>query len=350
MSRFKKTISELNKALKTRGFAASVLCALLSFIVFYVSTSANALYIRDDEKGVVRFSLESDVDKILRSSNMATMSTDESIEFMGYDGNYGEVLISRSVPIYATLNGLTTTLKVNNASVLDVMEILEVDFDEDDEVNMPLNHIMTEGEHLVINTVDHKKEIETEVIPFEVSYKDTCLLKPGKTKVLKEGERGASEVSYLRTYKSGELVEESVLSEEIIEEPKDRVILVGKRSEPISKLDFGIELDENGKPTEYSSVMTNAVATGYSSKLRNVKGASGMRLYEGYVATNPDIIPYGTKMYITSEDNRFVYGCAIAADTGTALMDGIIDVDLFYESYLESCLNGRQIVNIYFVD
>jgi 3D (Asp-Asp-Asp) domain-containing protein len=55
-------------------------------------------------------------------------------------------------------------------------------------------------------------------------------------------------------------------------------------------------------------------------------------------------------MYITSPDNKFVYGFAIAADTGTALMDNIIDFDLFYETYVESCLNGRKHLNVYILD
>ena len=350
MYSFKKTISELNKALKTRAFAASFLCVMLSFIVFYLATSANAVYIMDDEKSVLKFTLQSDVDKILRSTDMATMSADETVEFLGFEGNYGEVKISSSVPVFVTVNGITTTLKVNNADVYDIIEMMGVTFDEDDEVNMPFNHILKENDHVVINTVEHKKETDQKVLPYETTYKETCLLKPGKTRLLHEGVNGEAEESFLRTYVSGNLKEEKKLSENVLTAPKDAVVLVGKQSEPISHLDFGYEFDENGKPVGYKDVMTNAIATGYSSKLRNVKGASGMRLFEGYVATNPNVIPYGTKMYLTSEDNRFVYGYAIAADTGTALMDGIIDVDLFYESYLESALNGRKIVNIYILD
>ena len=89
--------------------------------------------------------------------------------------------------------------------------------------------------------------------------------------------------------------------------------------------------------------------SGYSAK-RGAWGASGMRLSPGYVATNPNEIPYGTKMYIASPDGSFVYGYAIAADTGTGLMQDVIDVDLFYDTYTESCLSSHRIVNIYILD
>lgn len=73
-------------------------------------------------------------------------------------------------------------------------------------------------------------------------------------------------------------------------------------------------------------------------------------LSAGYVAVHPGEIPYGTRMYITSADNSFVYGFAIAADTGLGLLGDVIDVDLYYDTYLESCLNGKRNVNIYLLD
>ena len=45
-----------------------------------------------------------------------------------------------------------------------------------------------------------------------------------------------------------------------------------------------------------------------------------------------------------------MYGFAIAADTGLGLLGDVIDVDLYYDTYLESCLNGKRNVNIYLLD
>lgn len=70
----------------------------------------------------------------------------------------------------------------------------------------------------------------------------------------------------------------------------------------------------------------------------------------GHVAVDPREIPYGSRLYIVSHDNNFIYGCAIAADTGTGLLADIVDVDLFYDTYAESALNGRKIVDIYVLD
>ena len=68
------------------------------------------------------------------------------------------------------------------------------------------------------------------------------------------------------------------------------------------------------------------------------------------MAVNPNIIPYGTLMYITSDDGSFVYGYAYAADTGTAMMEGHAFVDLYYQTYQESVESAVVPVTVYIID
>ncbi len=68
------------------------------------------------------------------------------------------------------------------------------------------------------------------------------------------------------------------------------------------------------------------------------------------MAINPSIIPYGSLMYITSDDGKFVYGYAYAADTGTAMMTGHAFIDLYYETYDESVDNAVIPVTVYVLD
>ena len=115
---------------------------------------------------------------------------------------------------------------------------------------------------------------------------------------------------------------------------------------------------KNGIPMEYSYVLREQRATGYW-RSGNVWGA-GSRACEartgiyyctaGTVAVRASQIPYGTKMYIRTPGGGFIYGYAVANDTGTALEEGIIDVDLFYDSYQESVLNSVRWVDIYVLD
>ena len=73
-----------------------------------------------------------------------------------------------------------------------------------------------------------------------------------------------------------------------------------------------IELDENGAPLHYSYCITD-IATAYCN---DPITSTGTVPVQGTVAVDPRIIPYGTRMYITSADGRYVYGYCVAEDTG----------------------------------
>ena len=67
-------------------------------------------------------------------------------------------------------------------------------------------------------------------------------------------------------------------------------------------------------------------------------------------AVNPKVIPYGTKLYIKAADGSFTYGYAIAADTGTALMDGRVLVDLFFDTNQECYAFGAKKMEVYVLE
>ena len=130
----------------------------------------------------------------------------------------------------------------------------------------------------------------------------------------------------------------------------------------ISNLDWSEEfpLDENGIPTRYKTVLREQKATGYASLRGRQTWGAGSRTCQaktgvyyctaGTVAVRANEIPYGTKMYIRTPGGGFIYGYAVANDTGTGLVEGIIDVDLFYDTYEESVLNSVRWVDIYILE
>lgn len=72
-----------------------------------------------------------------------------------------------------------------------------------------------------------------------------------------------------------------------------------------------ILFDENGVPLNYSRKLagkSTAYCMGHTT-------ATGTSVHEGVVAVDPRIIPYGSKMYIVSNDG-WVYGYSSAEDTG----------------------------------
>ena len=105
-----------------------------------------------------------------------------------------------------------------------------------------------------------------------------------------------------------------------------------------------LTLDENGVPTEYVDTIS-----GKSCAYTADPGAlmsTGKAVFQGYVAVDPNIIPYGSELYIVADDGE-VYGYAIAADTGYSVRQGHIVVDLFMDEYNDCIQWGAKNVTIY---
>ena len=116
--------------------------------------------------------------------------------------------------------------------------------------------------------------------------------------------------------------------------------------ERVSKFDIPewLELDENGVPTQYTEAITGK-SCAYTAE-PDALMSTGKPVFQGYVAVDPDIIPYGSELYIIAEDGE-VYGYAIAADTGYSVRKGHIIVDLFMDEYDDCIQWGAKNVTIY---
>ena len=76
--------------------------------------------------------------------------------------------------------------------------------------------------------------------------------------------------------------------------------------------------------------------------------ATGTPARYGAIAVDPSVIPYGTRMYIVSDDGRWVYGYATAEDCGGAIKGHIID--LYFDDY-DTCIQfGRRNCTVYILD
>lgn len=254
------------------------------------------------------------------------------------------------VKIYADGNNYVVRAR---GTVSDAISTAGIEVDDDDLINIGLSERLNDNTDIVINRVDYVTEVKLETIDYATEYTEDDSYVVGFSKVLVDGEEGELAKTICHTYVDGKLASSDIVSTEVTEEPVDEVIVQGTAevnpiaAMSISQLDVPdyLTLDENGVPTSYSNVLTGK-SCAYSAK-PTAKTASGRQVKVGYVAVDPSIIPYGTELYIVSTDGKYVYGYAVAADTGTALLDGRILVDLFMESYDASCDWGAKQVNIY---
>lgn len=129
-------------------------------------------------------------------------------------------------------------------------------------------------------------------------------------------------------------------------EPEPEPEPVAPQINQISNLSIpsSVQFDSNGLPVNYINVFRGK-STAYTAD-PGALTASGREVFQGYVAVDPDKIPYGTALFIVADDG-IVYGYAIAADTGTFVETGDALIDLFMDDY-DDCISwGARQVTVY---
>lgn len=256
------------------------------------------------------------------------------------------VKIYKGKKLSITADGKTDSVYVPNGNVCDVLTELGYKLSDDDILNVNRNSNIEDADKIVIKRVTYKNETETQSVDFETVKKNSKDVELGKTKVQTEGKKGEALVTKRCKYIDGKKVSSETVDKKITKEPVDKVVLMGTKGSNVSN-PAGTFTDNNGNTVAYSSVVTGS-GTAYTAPAGSLT-ATGVTAYHGGVAVNPNIIPYGSKLYIVSTDGSFVYGYATAVDTGGALMAGTAIVDCFYNTY-DECVNfGRRNVNVYIV-
>ena len=82
-------------------------------------------------------------------------------------------------------------------------------------------------------------------------------------------------------------------------------------------------------------------------KLGTIYTAIGTLCRVGAIAVDPKYIPYGTRMFIVSNDGSYIYGLSTAEDCGGAIKENRID--LYFETTSECFKFGRRTCTVYFL-
>lgn len=257
-----------------------------------------------------------------------------------------EINIYKTKTVSVTADGKTKDVKLALVNVYDALNYAGYEVDDDDILSTSHSDDVENINAVTIKRVTYKTESTKEKIAYDTVKKNSDKVELGETKVKTKGKDGEKIVTREVKYIDGKKSSDKVVAEKRIKEPVDKVVLVGTKGAATSG-GAGTFTDSNGATVAYSQMLTGS-GTAYTAPA-GAGTATGVPAYHGGVAVNPNIIPYGSKLYIVSTDGSFVYGYATAVDTGGALMDGSAIVDCFYNTY-DECVNfGRRDVNVYVI-
>lgn len=247
------------------------------------------------------------------------------------------IYVYNSKNIKLTTNGTEMTVKAPEGTVENALNILGYEITDDDILNVDKNAQIEDDMKITLKKVTYVDEKSTEKISYKTVEKDSDDIMTGESEVSQKGVDGEKKVTKRCKYIDGKYDSTKVIDEKVTKKPVDKIVLNGTKR--------GTTTDSSGAPVSYS-YMVSGSGTAYTAA-PGALTATGVPVYEGGVAVNPAIIPYGSKLYIEAADGSHVYGYATAVDTGGALMDGSAIVDLFYFSYDDCVSFGRRDVNVY---
>ena len=278
-------------------------------------------------------------------------------------GNTKQISIEKTFPVTIIAGDEQITVKTVTSRVGAILKRAGIVVDEYDMIEPAANTVIS-GESIIdyVN-VDYVDEQDEEIIPCTYKTVFTTTMQSGSS-VTFEGTDGLKTVSYKTKLVNGIVAEKTVVGEQVLTAAVNGTKLVGTGSggrittgvAVTSSSNTGcystltpatpIPLDENGVPTNYVNHVT-VQATAYT--YTGFRTSTGKNPQPGYIAVNPNYIPYGTKMYIVSSDGNWVYGYAEAADTGGFVSSRPTNVDLFLETVSQCWAFGRRNVEIYFL-
>lgn len=233
-------------------------------------------------------------------------------------------------------DGEETELYTGKATVEELCEAAGISLGADDETEPARDEVITDATKIQVIRVTKETESKTERIAYETREVKTKKLERGETKIKSEGKDGTVRKTYEIVYRNGKASERNLIKETVTKEAEDRVVLIGTKRPTVQT--------GSGKRT-YSRALT-VEATAYSG---GGLTASGTSARVGAIAVDPSVIPLGSELYITSPDgSSWIYGYAVAEDTGGAIKGNRID--LYFSSEGECQSFGRQSAMVYVLD
>ena len=311
----------------------------------------------DKTEKEVSFS-ETSVAEALFTSGM-TMSGDEPASLAAIETSDVETEIKlKRYNVEINLRGELLSKEVPAGTVKEALEYLDIELDKNDIINVDIKSAVEEDMKIEIKNVAYEMVTSIETIDYDTVYEDTDQLYVGETSVKTAGVEGQRTIVTKKKLVNGEVESEETVSDTVTAKPVDQVVYKGTAPKvnnvythagTVTVNESAKTLtDTHGNTVSYSYALTGS-GTAYYAPAGSLTATGRLARY-GVVAVNPNVIPYGSILYIVSNDGQIVYGYAVAGDTGGGLMDNLILVDLFYPTYDECCVFGRRDVTIYILE
>lgn len=343
-------------ALKRKKFiirmAALALPILFLLLMSQTAFARNTYVITDGDRVVVHTTATTDPAAVLNEAGLLLGADDTYTTQPGL--GVSEITITRNQTVSVDNCGQKLQVSSQGETVAQLLARLSIHVDAATAVSVPLDTQTEDGMTIAVSRTVHTTEVFTQSIAHKVTYCYDNTIEDGKTVVLTKGVDGQMSSTANVVYVDGKETDRTILDQTVIQQPVDEVIAIGTGSEAADPehisgevvIGDGYIITETGEYLTFNDVIhVEATAYTHTDAGCDFITAMGTTVKVGTVAVDPQLIPYGTRMFIVSNDGEYVYGIATAEDCGGDIKQNRID--LYYPTYWECAAFGRRNCTIY---
>lgn len=337
LKNFANQIFHSGKVVKYKGIIIISTFLIIIVSIVTIGCMRKKITINVDGKESVVVTYRNTVKEALQSSNIELSEEDRVQPSLNSKLLKNQVIaIKRSMPITIESGDKKIDIIAIEGTVEEMLQDKKEELKENsiefnnniDEISPKLNSELEENQTVKIVKVATENVVETETIDYDTVIEEDSNLDVNYKSTKQQGINGKSEITYEVTYKDGKEFQRTKKSSKMVVSPKNTIIVKGVNALAASR------------GTNNSKKTLSCSATAYSGGWGTSSGRKPVRVEGGLstIAVDPAFIPMGSKVYVEG------YGYAVAADTGTGIKGN--KIDLYFNSYKESCDWGLKMVNV----
>lgn len=346
-------IKKVTRKSKSVRLAVLVLPLILLMGALCLPALAQTTYvITDGEQVKVYTTFATDPASVLNQAGY-TLNPEDEYTTQNGDG-VAEITVRRNQQITVDNCGEKITVNTFGETVGSLLNKLQIPTNGCFQVSHDLNTPTSDGLQVQVVCRTEREEVRLETIPYQTRYCQYPGLPEGQEEVIVAGTDGQKRTVELVSYANYLEQSRTIVEETVLREPVDRIVVVGTGTEgklntKAPAIGDGIIVLPTGEILTYSSTgKYKATAYTHTDAGCDMITATGTTVRIGTVAVDPKVIPYGTRMYIVSNDGKYIYGLSAAEDCGGGIKGNRLD--LYFPTTSECFKFGVRGCTVYFLD
>lgn len=334
--------------LLTAALLVNLFLALMTPVV-----KAKTYVIRDGDRTITYTTFASDPARVLDKAGLKLGEQDSYTTEPMENGETIHVQRVRSITI--RYHGQTTVVTSPGETAGELLLRLGLAVTGEDVVSHGMEEELPDGTVLQVDRVVTRPETFTTTMDHPVFRCADATLPEGMEEVLTQGVDGELLCTADVTYVNGIETDRTIHTQTVTKAPVTEIIGVGTGEkvrdagdEESPVIGDGFIRLPTGEVLTYSGTdIIRATAYTHSDAGCDLITSTGTTVHRGTVAVDPRYIPYGTRMFIVSNDGEYILGICAAEDCGGDIKGDRMDV--YFPTYEECRQFGRRVCTIYYL-